>query len=580
MAISKRSGVLSRKAAAHLLRRTCWGFTSADLADFTGISVDAAMNKLYKSVASPSAPIAPNETTSWTSTAPVDGEDDGAYQAFLKKWWLGVILGTDISQADKLSFSAKEKIVFFLHTVFTTIQETVNSSRALYFQLELFRKYALDADESDTINIKELTKKICIDNAMLNLLDGKQNIKSKPNENYARELLELYSIGKGLSGEVPATSAEGDYYYYTESDVQQAARVLTGWDFDNTFATLDADTSLPRGKIKSNLLGVPTQHDLGIKTFSSRFGSKSVTPDTSLYSNNNATEASMLDEISQLVEIIYQNDETAKNICRKIYRFFVHHDIDENLDSTFIADMVSTFKANNYKIQPVIEEVLSSAHFYEVADSSVSNDKFGAIIKSPLDLMAQTLRMFAYELPSYSTDKENFYAKTGTLLNDLFEQGLNFLNPYDVAGYEAYHQFPLFNRMWINTNALTKRYQFIYKTLQTEKQEPEDISIDVVTFVENHYETEVINNADDLVRAVAADFFSLYDETTEITTVRFNWFKSELLKIGENYPDGAELYWQIKWAGRNNSEANMSDARGMLQDLFNAILQSPEYQLM
>src|SRR5690606_5026037 len=132
------------------------------------------------------------------------------------------------------------------------IREKVDDSRALYFQNQLFRFFALDALNPDPeINFKTLTVKICVDSAMLKVLDGTSNVKGNPNENYARELLELYSIGRGLEGDVPPP-VDGDYFLYTEDDVKAAARVLSGWTTDDDYLTIDELTLLPRGRVRGN----------------------------------------------------------------------------------------------------------------------------------------------------------------------------------------------------------------------------------------------------------------------------------------------------------------------------------------
>src|SRR5260221_12669463 len=87
---------------------------------------------------------------------------------------------------------------------------------------------------------------------MLRVLDGDLNVDGSPNENYARELHELFTIGRGLEGTLPPVTTPGDYYVYTEQDVQSAAKVLSGWDIDTTFSNIDADTNLPRGIVRGS----------------------------------------------------------------------------------------------------------------------------------------------------------------------------------------------------------------------------------------------------------------------------------------------------------------------------------------
>src|SRR5690606_26239546 len=93
--------------------------------------------------------------------------------------------------------------------------------------------------------------------------------------------------------------------------------------------------------------------------------------------------------------------------------------------------------ANNFKIQPVIENLLRSQHFYEAA-GGVTDDSFGGLIKSPIDLVVGTLRFFDVQLPDMLAQTEQYYEATGEILGHIVNQGMNFYNPYDVAGYEAY----------------------------------------------------------------------------------------------------------------------------------------------
>jgi uncharacterized protein (DUF1800 family) len=577
MALTPYTNLLNQKTAAHLLRRATLGPNKSDIDAFSGLTAAAAINTLFQTSAEPKPPVLPNGA-GWLTQPPATGEDESAQQKYIRCWWLGVLLNTGVSVNERLAFSTREKIVFFLHSHFTTIQETVGSSRALYFQNILFRKFAFDASATDKVTIKELTKKLCIDNAMLVLLDGRLNVKGNPNENFARELLELYTIGKGLSGSIPDTGTPGDYYYFTEQDVQAAAKTLSGYDVDATFSTIDADTLIPRGKIKAGADLVPTQHDNSNKQFSNRMNNAVITPDPALLSSGKATQESMLDELDQLINLIYEQEETAKNICRKLYRFYVYHNITTAIDTSIIAELVTTLKANNYKIEPVIRELLQSQHFFDSADSTVNNDNFGAIIKSPVDLTCGTLSFFECSLPDYIADPVAFYTKTESLLNRLNDQGLNLLNPYDVAGYEAYHQFPVFNRNWINSNSLPQRYKFIYDTLTTEKTSAAAVSVDLLSYMQLRFSSNA-TDPDWVVRQLASYLLPLFAETIEISTERLNWFKAQFLKLGQTLPQGPVVFWQYSWNNANTDAASEADARGMLQDLLNAMLQSPEFQL-
>jgi uncharacterized protein (DUF1800 family) len=573
MPLAAFTGTLGRKAAAHLLRRATFGPTKSDIDTFAAYTPATALNVLFQSTPEPPEPVLPGTSATWLTTPPPPmGEDDGDQQQYLKQWWLGVMLNTKVAAADRLPFSTRERITYFLHTHFTTIQETVGSSRALYYQNVMFRRFALDGSAPANVNIKQLAKKICIDNAMLVLLDGRLNVKSNPNENFAREVLELYTIGKGLSGQIPDTGTPGDYYYYTEHDVQTAAKVLSGYDFDDTFGTPDADTNLPRAIVKLSGL-VANQHENSVKTFSARLGTAVVTPTVP----TNPTEASVLDELDQLIDILFNQAETARHICRKIYRFYVYHDITAAIDSTIISDMVTTLTSGGFKIEPVIKELLASQHFYDSIDASVDNDNFGALIKSPLDLVCGTLNFFEFAMPDYTTNAASFYMKAEALVSKLYDQGMNFMNPYDVAGYEAYHQYPLYNRHWINTNALTQRYNFIFLTMETDDMAASSVQIDLLAYMKLRFAANA-TDPDAFVREIVSYIFPLSTETTEITTARLDWFKARLLKLGSAEADPL-AFWVTRWNTAYSIPGNDVDTRGMLQDMVNAMMQSPEYQL-
>jgi uncharacterized protein (DUF1800 family) len=433
------------------------------------------------------------------------------------------------------------------------------------------------------LNFKELTKKISVDNAMLRLLDGNLNVNGSPNENYARELLELYSIGRGLENSLPPPTGAGDYIYFKEQDVQQAARVLSGFDFDNSFSTIDPDTLLPRGRVRGSASNA-SSHDNGSKQFSDRFIDITtgqpyiIQPDPLLLNGSQPTEASALDEISKLVDMIYAQEETARHICRKVYRFFVYHEITDTINTNIISVMADTFRANNFKLQPVIENLLRSQHFYEAA-AGVADDKFGGIIKSPLDLVTGSLRFFQIPVPDMATDPQGFYAVTGEINNRLDNQGMIFYQPFDVAGYDAYHQFPIYHRSWITVNYLANRYSFI-RSLVT-ATEPGMLKVNVYSFVRNTINNALAANARNLVIELAKyllpvtdnlTFDAANDDTATITAERLNYFLVTFLSDIDPDPEAA-------WTNRWTNEVGIGTMTSQLENLFNAMLQSPEYQL-
>jgi uncharacterized protein (DUF1800 family) len=581
MPLAEYSGTLGLKRAAHLLRRATFGATKNQIDAFAALTPAQAITQLYRqALPQPALPIDPKTGQTWlaipnTPNTDANSKDDVLQECF-KGWFLAQMLSTGIAPNLSLAYSSREKLVLFLHTHFTTIQSKVASSKALYFQNQLLRFFALDALSIDPkINIKELTVKLSIDNAMLKLLDGDLNVKGSPNENYARELHELYTIGRGLEGTLPPSTGQGDYILFTEQDVQAAAKVLSGWQADDDFATLDTETNLPRGKVKGSATNA-SSHDNTAKQFSARFNNAVIQGKTTLMNGGNATEASALDEIRQLIDQIYLKPETAKNICWKIYRFFVYapHTQDASIatDNAIITEMANTLVASNYKIQPVIENLLRSQHFYE-AGAGVKDDNFGGVIKSPIDLVMGTLRMFDVQLPNMTTDTANFYKATAAIIGTVGSLGMNFYEPYDVAGYDAYHQFPIYHRAWITPNYLARRYDFIRSIVMSSQQGM--FTVNVYTFVKNNFSASA-PNARNLIIEMSKYFLPLTDnlsfddatdDTATLTAKRLNYFKDRFLQQFD------EAYWTTRW----NQDA--IDLRDQLEFLFNAMLQSPEYQL-
>ncbi|HMJ68674.1 MAG TPA: DUF1800 family protein [Cyclobacteriaceae bacterium] len=586
MPLTPFSGPLGPKRAAHLLRRATFGPTIGQIDTFSGLTATNAIKELFEgTLPTPEAPIDHETGTEWAVSGTTDANSgDTDLQEYFKGWFLAQMMSSGVDPALSLKYATREKIVFFMHTVLTAIQTKIDSSRALYFQNQLFRLFALDKTAGEKVNFKELAKKISVDNAMLRLLDGSLNVNGSPNENYARELLELYTIGRGLEGHVTATTDPGDYFVYREADVQAAARVLSGWSFDEKFVYIDPDTLLRgRGKVK----GSPTNasaHDNTPKTFSDRFEGHIIqrSTDQLLFPGTNATEASAYDEISQLIEMIYSKRETALNICRRVYRFYVYHNITEAIDNTIISELADTFTSGGFKLQPVLEELFASQHFYDAA-SGVLDDNFGGIIRSPLDLMIGTYRMFEITLPDYKTAPADLYARTSEMTSQLSDMGMNFYEPYDVAGYDAYHQFPIFHRSWISTNYLTKRYEFIRVLQEAQMMEPNAPKIDAYQFVFNKISTSTASDPRLLIKELVKYFFpqsdnltfdTAFDDTSGLTAERLNYFLTAFLKMPlfDTDPEGE---WTYRWTTKDEIEVVI----GQLRSLFNALMQSPEYQL-
>ncbi len=241
--------------------------------------------------------------------------------------------------------------------------------------------------------------------------------------------------------------------------------------------------------------------------------------------------------------------------------------------------MVALFvsPANNFKIQPVIENLLRSQHFYEAA-GGVTDDSFGGLIKSPIDLVVGTLRFFNVQIPDLASQPEQYYEATGEILGHIVNQGMNFYNPYDVAGYEAYHQYPVYHRYWITTNSLSKRYDFI-RTL-IDAQGTMGFNVNTYEYIRDNF-AAVAADSEALLIALttyllphhdALTFDDTADDTSSLTAPRLTYFKNRFLTDVSMNP---EAYWTTTW----NQGTDIGELREWLNRLFGALLQSPEYQL-
>lgn len=539
------SGTLGVKNAAHLLRRATFGPTIQDIQVFSGYTPAMAFQQLTQTQAAPDLPIDFLSGTDWVH--PNTKHPDRFLDTLSKlnsAWWIDTMR----TSGPNLT----ERMVWFYHTHFPIIISRVEGHPQLALDyIRLLRFYALG-------NYKDLAKAFCIDNAVLIHLDGHLNIKGVPQENFAREFLELFTVGKG-----PQLGPE-DYTNFTEQDVKALTKVLTGWGTDATFQTIDSVTNLPTGKVKGNG-SVSSQHDVTDKQFSAAFNNHVI--QTSSVIGGNASVQAVYDELDDVLDMIFNSPHTAKNICRRIYRQFVYYDITPEIETDIIEPLASILEQNDFEILPVLEVLFSSEHFYDMDNSITSDNNIGAIIKSPLDLLVGTLRLFELEIPDKTTQLENHYELYRQLLYQLDLKGLNFLEPYDVAGYDPYFQVPDFQRYWISSNYLANRYKFSEHLINGfTAGGMELLKLNFVEFVKNNCTDP--SNSTLLMEELVAWMFPI-----ELTTERFDYFKDTVL-----LDQLSEMNWAIEWNNYINTN-NDTNVKIQLERLALAMMQSPEYQL-
>lgn len=296
----------------------------------------------------------------------------------------------------------RQKLAFFWHNHFVTRLDDYQCPSWLYQYTNLLETHALG-------NFKTFVYEMGITPAMLVFLNGVQNTRIEPNENYARELLELFTLGVDNG--------------YTQQDIQEVARTLTGW---NGF-------SVACGPITF----VSALHDPGQKTFFGRTGNWGY---------------------DDLIDILFEERGLliARYICEKLYTYLVNPEISEQT----VDQLADIMVANDYELLPVIETILRSEHFFDEVNIETT-------IPGHIELYLTHCRELDLTL------NDNIYIAIASVASQL---GQRIFNPVDVAGWQG-------NRAWINTNTFLQRWtnlvQITGLAFQTNAEAMRQVAIDV-----------------------------------------------------------------------------------------------------
>lgn len=232
----------------------------------------------------------------------------------VRRWWVHRMIET--------RQPLREKMVLFWHGLLVSGRPDVEHAENLYRQNELFRRMALG-------NFRELILAVCRDPAMLEYLDNRSNRKGRPNENFARELLELFTLGIGN---------------YTEQDIKEAARAFTGWTLDGFEFTFNA-----------------AWHDDGPKTFLGQTGNW---------------------DGADIVRIIFEQPAASRFLPRRLFEFFAYPQPEDSL----VEEMAAVFRQNDFEVAPLLRAILTSEAFY-------SPRAMRTQVKSPVQLVVGTARL-------------------------------------------------------------------------------------------------------------------------------------------------------------------------------------------
>lgn len=424
------SGPWTRTQAAHLLRRALFGPKKQEITDATSMGLSATLDQLLNNISIPSPPVNPYSDEDpnvaigevWVEQPYYDQLTAYRGPAFRGWYWQNLI-------NHDFNIMARMTMFWINHFGMSDLGDT----RVEYQAINLF-------NTGGTGSFRTMVEKVTVLPGMLKFLNGDNNTKWNPNENFARELLELFTIQKG-----DQIGLE-DYTNYTEDDVRAAARILTGWRNQGYWSNTEA--------VVSSYFD-PDLHTTGTKTMSFRFDNAVIGSDDPNY---NAEE-----EYKELLDVIFGKAETARAICRELYRFFVFSDINAQVETDVIVPLAQVMINNDFEMVPTLRALLGSQHFYDIAVR-------GPLIKSPYDFTVSAIRtMGGYahlglDLSNNTTSNPLLASAyfLGTGLHWKTEAlDMDFLFPPTVAGWKAYYQTPGFYRNWIGSSTLKSRKSLV-----------------------------------------------------------------------------------------------------------------------
>lgn len=360
----------NRKRALHLNRRLSFGTHIGAVDEQLTMTPSQAVDEMIDAaINAPDIPVPEWAEWGWT-----DYESRGLTDRIFGD---GLSLGFDwIERMPTGGF--KEKLRLFWYNHFVVEWDSFFCSSTLY-------KWITMLDRNGLGNFKTFVFEVGIEPAMLIYLNGEQNNKFEPNENYARELFELFTMGADNG--------------YTQEDIVQASRALTGWQVQNCNKT----------SFNANLFDNGDKEIFGVS-------------DGFVYNT--------------LINHIFDSKaiEVSTYICRKIYIEFVSDDVDESI----VEGLAQVFRDNDFELDPVFRTLFKSEHFFD-------DRNIGVKVKSPYQSIIGIISEFG--APIQPEHKEQIYWVAS-------EIGQNLFNPPDVAGWQG-------NRTWVDTSTLAVRWTLV-----------------------------------------------------------------------------------------------------------------------
>jgi len=372
-----------REKIAHLLRRAGLGASASEVDYYSKMGLNGAVDALL-------------EFDKVESNFTIDpyklSNDKGVLPPqIISGWWTLRMMVTNRP--------LEEKMTLFWHDHFGVSAEQVPAGPLMLQHVELLRKLAIS-------DFRTILMEVSKNPAMMEFLNTNTNVKGKPNENFAREIMELFSVGIGN---------------YTEQDIQEAARAFTGWTFSRPgrLAVKDGEP-LP----KPEFLRRVRLHDDGPKTVLGKTGNF---------------------DGDDIVDILVAHPATARNICTKLWTWFAY----EKPEKPVVDAMVQTWNENNGSIKAVLKRMFTSQSFY-------SDKAERKLYKTPVDFVIGLCRSLGLGQAQIPTDEAGGRRVLGAVIpvsQAISRMGMKVLFPPSVAGWD-------WGSAWVNSATMLERIKF------------------------------------------------------------------------------------------------------------------------
>jgi hypothetical protein len=446
------NGELNLQQKSHLLRRSLIGVSNRHLEDINNLSFDDLFKNLFseETFSEPTNnyyftrtneewneiygrdDVAPGEV--YINNASTQRNENGEYENgdWVRRQCLQHhIVYNMYNQKTSIHW----KLFMFLHNLVPTDGGQGIDNKGLWNYYKLIF-------DSCFVSYKDFIYNITLNPAMLIYLNLNASQKDTPDENYAREVQELFTVGKR------------PFSMFTEEDVREAARLLVG--FNVNYETLFID-----GEVTHNVN--EWNHDTGDKQFSSFYGNKKIL--------GRDTKEGMLEELSEFVDMLFYPAQAKLYIARRLYQFFVNPLVSDEIESKVIQPLSEIFESKNYNLAETLKVLLKSKHFFDEAN-------LYSMIKSPYDYIIglyKELNIFDGIIRNYNDEENGTFSIPERLSNlevrkfyfggpttwRLREMGMELGYPPSVSGWPPYYQSPVYDMFWINSVTLTTKIQTV-----------------------------------------------------------------------------------------------------------------------